>query len=384
MITDSEWQGMQSVRIAALLCLVPVLLYRIWRVWRYPSSLPAKAVTGFGVLLWFWLLAFTDAVWSVLPTWLRAASAGGFGAVTLAACLQAFILGISRRATSVRIRRDMWVVAATATCVLVVVAIATAFSDKSLMLEDAYQFTNVLMEGSDTGLVVASVTSSTYVAVVLVQLIWIGARNANRTPTGIGLGVLSAGSAVELAVLVFVGIWAPLARGGLVTGNRVGPWLLTVPACGVTALVIVGFLYPPVSLYFRARRAVRTLRPLRDTLRARFPGLAPPIAPAARLPDLVFEWSTHIQDGLTLLAQTRGLPLSTDAEIPSDEAERADSVTDWLIGQEVPGFSAEWLHAPGGMDDETWVLAIADVYRERQNGLEAPASLSGMPSTLRK
>ncbi len=384
MITQSEWDVMQVVRIIALLCLVPVLLYRIWRTWRRPSSLSAKAVTGFGVLLWVWLLAYTDAVWSVMPTWLRAVSAGGWGAVTLAASLQAFILGLNGRATPVRIRRDLWITFATAACVLVVVAVATTSSTQSALLRDPYIFTNALMQGTDSGLVIASVMSCTYVAFVLVQFVWMGARNANRTPVGIGLGLLAAASALELVVLVSGGIWAPLARGSMLSGNRFGLWLLTISGFGVTALVIVGFLYPPVLLHIRARRAVRILKPLRDALIARFPGIGPPADSAMRLHEVAFEWTAHVQDGLTLLAQTRGLALNTDAGIPVNEAEHVESVANWLVGEAVPGFSCEWLRPPEGVSEGPWVFAIADAYRERQEDLEAPASLSGMPSTLRK
>lgn len=188
-----------------------------------PSLLPGKAVTGFGVLLWLWLLAFTDSVWSVLPTWLRAVSAGGWAAVTLAACLQAFVLGISGHTTPARVRRHLWITFTTAGCVLVVVATATLVSDTSAVLQDPYVFTNSLMEGRDPGLLVSSVTSTAYVALILVQLIWTGARNVSRTPVGIGLGLLAAASAVELVVLVSGGIWAPLAHGEVWEGAVSGP-----------------------------------------------------------------------------------------------------------------------------------------------------------------
>ncbi|SKU37234.1 Uncharacterised protein [Mycobacteroides abscessus subsp. abscessus] len=67
------------------------------------------------------------------------------------------------------------------------VAIATFVSDTSAVLQDPYVFTNSLMEGRDPGLLVSSVTSTAYVALILVQLIWTGARNVSRTPVGIGL-----------------------------------------------------------------------------------------------------------------------------------------------------------------------------------------------------
>ncbi|SLC66660.1 Uncharacterised protein [Mycobacteroides abscessus subsp. massiliense] len=112
--------------------------------------------------------------------------------------------------------------------------------------------------------------------------------------------------------------------------------------------------------------------------------MGPPVDPATRLPDLAFEWATHIQDGLTLLAQARGVPLSTYAPIPADAAARSASVANWITDQVVPGFSCEWLQAPASTSDEMWVHEIAKAYRERQEDAEVPASLSGMPSTLRR
>ncbi|MGL5440864.1 hypothetical protein [Mycobacteroides stephanolepidis] len=82
-----------------------------------------------------------------------------------------------------------------------------------------------------------------------------------------------------------------------------------------------------------------------------------------RLSDKVFEWSTHIQDGLTLLAQSRELPLGTDTPAPKDGSARALAVANWIVGQADSGFGGEWLHAPSGVSDEAWVLAIADAYR---------------------
>ncbi|SHU08294.1 Uncharacterised protein [Mycobacteroides abscessus subsp. bolletii] len=129
---------------------------------------------------------------------------------------------------------------------------------------------------------------------------------------------------------------------------------------------MVGFLYPPVSLHLQARRAVHALTPLRDALAAQFPGLGPPADSAMRLSDLAFEWTTHIQDGLTLLAQARGVPLSTYALIPADVAARSASVANWVTDQVVPGFSCEWLQPPASTSDERWVHELAKAYRVRQ------------------
>ena len=82
-----------------------------------------------------------------------------------------------------------------------------------------------------------------------------------------------------------------------------------------------------------------------------------------RLSDLVFEWTTHIQDGLTLLAQRGGVPLETDRRAAADILGRAATVAKWLVGQSVPGFSCEWLRTPVGVSDARWVLAVSDGYR---------------------
>ncbi|WP_234797602.1 hypothetical protein [Mycobacteroides chelonae] len=164
-------------------------------------------------------------------------------------------------------------------------------------------------------------------------------------------------------------------------GSTLGRWLQTWPGCIAAILMVAGFFWPPVMLRVQAYRVVKSLRPLHDALAGLFPGLFPPKQSRIRLSDLAFEWSTQIQDGLTLLAQRREVPPKTDHPMPPD---RINDVTNWLIGKSVPGFSAEWLRTPGGVSDEEWVLEIADAYRERQEDLEAPASLSGMPSTLRK
>lgn len=75
------------------------------------------------------------------------------------------------------------------------------------------------------------------------------------------------------------------------------------------------------------------------------------------------EWTTHIQYGLTLLGQARGVPLSTYAPIPADVAARSASVANWITDQVVPGFSYKWPQPPASTSDERWVREIAKAYR---------------------
>lgn len=384
MITRSVWEVMQTVRLAVLICFLPVVLYRIWRVIRYPASIPAVAVTGFGTSAWLWFFAFTDPVWAALPQIVRAASMGGWPAISITACLQVFIIGINGDASPDRVRRGLRITFAMAVLALIVVTVTVRDSSVLMTTYDALTISNIVYSGGDRALVIASLVTNGYVISVVVQMVWVGFRHADRTPVGVGLGLLATASAFQVVGSFCGGIWRPLAHGEGFIGSPVGLWFQTLPGCLAAILMVAGFFWAPAVLRVRARRDMRRLRPLHDLLADLFPQLFPPIESRISLSDKVFEWSTHIQDGLTLLAQTRGLALNTDMAVPANESERVNAATNWILDRPVPGFSYEWLHTPKTMSDEEWILKIADAYRERQEDLEAPASLSAMPSTLRK
>lgn len=384
MITQSTWDLMQIVRVAMLVCFLPGLLYRIWRVVRYPTSVPAVAVTVFGVSVWIWFVVYTDWVWAALPEAARAVSVAGWPAITIAACLQIFVVGISGDASPERIRRGLWITMAGAAIALTVVFIAMSYSEVVPRADDVLATANAMYAGTDRGALVAIVVSSGYMVLVALQLAWVGSRNADRTPVGVGLGLLAAASAFQVVASICGGMWSPLSRGEGFIGGAVGRWLQTWPGCIAAGLIVAGFLWPPIMLRVQARRELRRLGPLRDALAGMFPGLFPPVESRIRSSDLVFEWTTHVQDGLTLLAQSRRVPLVADSPLPKSGSERSRDVVNWLVGEAVPGFSYEWLRPPEGVSEGPWVLEIADAYRERQEDLEVPASLSGMPSTLRK
>ncbi|MBA0047732.1 hypothetical protein MLB1_15600 [Mycobacteroides sp. LB1] len=358
---------MQIARIAILICFLPVLLYRAWRLVRYPTSLPAVAVTSCAVTVWVWLLAFTDWVWAVLPPVVRATSIGGGATVTIAACLQVFAVGISADVLPARIRRDLRIVFTVAALVLTAVAVCMSNSHALTATDDLYTLANVLMNGrGDRGSNTALVVSNTYLIVVLVQLVWLGLRNADATPVGTGLGLLGAAAAFEILSVVSGGIWRMLSHGHDVISSYSGMWLQSLFGCLGAGLMIMGLFWAPVMLRTQARRDKRRLRPLHDALANLFPGLFPPMESRIRLSDLVFEWMTHIQDGLTLLVQRRGIPVETGVPIPADQADHVLGVMNWISGQSVSGFSCEWLRPPTGVSDQNWVLAIADAYRNHE------------------
>lgn len=363
MISPALWHAMDVARIIFLICFLPVLLYRIWRLWRHPASAPAVAITAFGVVMWFWLLLLSDFLWSVLPVQIRAASMAGWFVTTVAACVQIFVLGISGSVSPARMRRAWRIVLGVTAVVLVVVGVAAQYSQALLATEDLNELTNALLDGADSGAVVASLVSNGYLTATLVQLIWTGFRHADSTPVGTGLGLLAVASSFEVVCVFVGGIWRPLTGGHDVISTRYGMALQSVSGGVGITLMAIGFLWPPVVLRIQARRHERRLRPLHDEFARLFPQLFPPMESQIRLSDKIFEWSTHIQDGLTLLAQGRELPLETDTSAPKGKSARALAVANWIVGQSDSGFSGEWLHAPGGVSDEAWVLAIADAYR---------------------
>ena len=380
----SVGESLQVARVAFLLCFLPVLLYRLWRLWRYPTSVPAIAATSFGICVWLWLLVFTDWVWSAMSPLVRAVSLGGWWTVAIAGCLQVFVVGIRGDTSPARIRRGLAATLAVTAVFLIAVTVAASHSKLLLTTNDIYVVIDALTVSGDFWSRTALVLSGSFAAVVFAQLAWVGLRHADCTPVGTGLGLLAAASVLEIVATVIGGVLRPLGVGWGVMNHPFWLWVGTMAGCVGAILITAGFLWPPVALRVRALRDQHRLRPLHDSMAGFFPQLFPPKESRIRLSDLVFEWQSHIQDGLTLVAQSREVPLANNQPVATDSSERAAAVAGWLVGQSVPEFSYEWLRVPMGMSDQDWILAIADAYRERQDDFAAPASLSGMPSTLRR
>ncbi|MGH3957353.1 MAG: hypothetical protein ACRDTI_25280 [Mycobacterium sp.] len=361
----TAWESLSAVRIVVLACFLPILLYRIWRVARYPTSVPAYAAVAFGVWAWIWLLVFDNWVWSLLPPSVRVISVTGWPAITIVACMQVFVVGIARDTSSARIRRGLRNASVVAALALFAVTVLASQSRVVGSTDDVYEAVKIVLTDGDSAAVAATVISNVYVLFVVVQLAWVGFRHADHTPVGVGLGLMAAASIVQVVASTCGGIWLPLTRGEGFMGSTYGLWLQTWPGCIAAVLMVAGFLWAPVMLNVQGRRDMRRLRPLHDTLADMFRGLFPPVESRIRLSDKVFEWGTHIQDGLTILAQSRGVPIDSAAQAPEEESERALAAANWILGQSVSGFSCEWLRPPTGVSDQAWVLAIADAYRGR-------------------
>lgn len=329
--------------------------------------------------MWSWLVLLSDDLWAVLPAQVRAASLGGWIVTMVAACIQIFVLGISGTASPAQLRYGRRIILVVTAIVLVVVAVSTSHSQALLEAKDLHTATNALLDGVDRGVIVSSVVGNGYLAVALVQLIWAGFRHADLTPVGTGLGLLAVASSFQLITVVVGGIWRPLTGGNDLFLARYGLLLQSVGGSFGVTLLAVGFLWAPVMLRIQARRDERRLRPLRDEFVRLFPQLFPPMESRIRLSDTVFEWSTHIQDGLTLLAQRNRVPLESVAPVPRDGPDRARGVANWIVGRSISGFSSEWLRAPAGMSDEDWMLAIADAYRDRVGAWVGPEGSVCLP-----
>lgn len=363
MIDPSLWHLMVIARVIFMICFLPVLVYRVWRLWRYPASAPAIAVTCFGIALWLWLILLSDFWWSALPAVVRAVSMGGCFVVIVAACTQIFVLGISGSAAAAQAQRGRRTIAAVTIVIIAVVAISASRSPLLMETQDLYTVTNALLHSPDRWAIVSSVVGNGYLAVSLLQLAWVGFRHADWTPVGTGLGLLAVAASFEIFSVVFGGVWRPLAGGRDVVPDKFGVVLQGVSGSVGLSMLALAFLWAPVVLRVRARRDASRLRPLRAALVRMFPQLFPPGESQIRLSDLVFEWTTHIQDGLTLLAQHQRIPMHTAIAVPQNQADRAAQVMNWLIGEPAAGFSCEWLRAPAGVSDEGWILVIADDFR---------------------
>ncbi|MEC4838454.1 hypothetical protein R2325_02430 [Mycobacteroides chelonae] len=146
-MTRSVWDSLQAVRVAVLIVFLPVVLYRIWRLVRYPTSIPAIAATVFGVWVWFWMLIFTEPVWTAMPASVHAVSMGGWAPVWMAGCLQIFVIGINGDVSQVWIRRGLRTTFIVTGLVLIVVAVAVSQSRVLASSADMFALTNALLDG---------------------------------------------------------------------------------------------------------------------------------------------------------------------------------------------------------------------------------------------
>ncbi|MFT9662956.1 hypothetical protein ACM0CQ_11925 [Mycobacteroides abscessus subsp. abscessus] len=357
--------------IVLLVCLAPVVAYRVW-CWRRQRSSPTAALATVGLIaLWLW--AALLGWWEMLPPVVKAVEVAGAPGVILVSILH--VLAIRLRSVSLRrLAADLWPVVIAASCVLTVMTTAVLAGNAEALDLDTYRF-NAAPDMDNAGLLVAAVIANVYMAGILVQWIWLGIRRADNTPGGWGVGLLAAGAASCLIPVVWGGILHHLRI--VTVGDSM--WLNTIPATFCAVLLLAGFTVPPLMIHTQSRQKLRQLIPIRAHLLAQFPSLDTPIAPGSRRADVAHEWCSQIQDGLTLTAQLRDTPL-TGARPPAALAFHADAVARWLAGDPEPALNCRWLLTPEQTNSQDWVLAIATRFQR----YACDEGVSGSPSTLRR
>lgn len=339
------------VNAVVLACLLPVLVYRAWRWWQRRS--PATALGAVAVtVLWLWVLL--SWWWELLPPLAQAMEITGGPGVIMDTVILGYVLTLRRSTRPLH----LWLVAMAGLVVLAVMVAAIVVGDATSLDLHSYRFS--ISPPTNTGLVVALLVANVYVAVVLTQMVWLGVRSADNTPTGWGIGLFAVGAAACLVPVVRDGI----AMQGTAPGDPGYVWFKVAPTVVAVVCVVAGFTVPPVMMYAQAQRKLHRLKPIRDYLVSGFPSLDAPMAPGASRTDTVYEWYSQIHDGLTLTAQKRQTPLQ-GAGPPPGFAVHVTAVTEWVLGEQSPELNCSWLTSPEPVSSQDWLLALADRYRER-------------------
>ncbi|MBA0044735.1 hypothetical protein [Mycobacteroides sp. LB1] len=315
----------------------------------------------FAVSIWPWALCDIEPIWGKLPPQIQAFHAAGGIGVVASASAWVLVIEACGQADHVTRRKKIQRLVVGAAITLAAVA---ALTGSAVSTPGGGDFFTYLTEPrrDSLSLLAATLIGHIFAAGVLTHLALLAVWRIDRTPAGRGLGLLgAAGSAVAIAV-VTRGICAELFQW---YGHPPPAWCgLTVQTSAVTAgavLAISALTWPPLALHYQARRELRRLRPLRDALIELFPGLVPPQPFAVRLTDLVPEWIGQIQDGLSLMAQYRDLPLENAAP-PHDRTKHVQAAIDWIKGQSPLGISASWLQAPTPLTNSEWIRVLADAF----------------------
>lgn len=119
-------------------------------------------------------LIYSDWVWPSLPPVVHAVSVAGWPPITIAACLQVFVVGIAGDASPARIRRALRTASVMAVLALIAVTVLVTRSRLPMSSDDVYVLAEAVFTEGDPAAVTAVVISSAYVIFVAVQLAWHG------------------------------------------------------------------------------------------------------------------------------------------------------------------------------------------------------------------
>ncbi|TDZ93519.1 hypothetical protein [Mycobacteroides salmoniphilum] len=346
---------MQILHFVVLVATFPLVIYRIWRLWLHPS-IPGAAITAFVISLWFWVLSDIEYIWAALPDTLQAFQLAAGTIIVPAASLHAFVLSLTTARESF-LRKGIRVITGSALLTLTVVLLISA----TATIPDGSPYA-IGTISNQTPLIAATIITHAYAAAIFAHLILLGLRTADQSPAGKGMRFLTAASVFQLFPVIHGGIWTPLA---LHLAKPVPPshYLLFQIAPGLAAppLFLAAIIWPPWETRRNARRELQLLAPLHRALEAQFPDLGPPTPRGTRASERVYEWTAQIQDGLSLTAQHRNIPLDT-TQPPADDTEHAEAIINWLREESAPAISEAWLNPPPTMTGAQWVLALAKAH----------------------
>ena len=361
------WDHSQALELVVLAFAAPAVLYRVWRWWADPASLVLTAGALFAISIWPWALCDIEMVWVRLPPQAQAFhAAGGIGVLASASAWVLVFEACGRAAYPFRRKKIQALIAAAA---LTLAAVAGLTVSEVATPGGGDFLTYLAQPRRDSwNLLVATLVGHAFAALVLAHLAVLAARRIDRTPAGRGLALLgAAGGSVAVAVATR-GIGAELFQW---RGHPPPAWCgPAVQASAITVgalLAILALTWPPVAIRHQALHQLRQVRPLRDALIRIFPGLAPPQPFSVKMTELLPEWIGQIQDGLSLLAQCRDLPLEASAP-PQDRTKHIHAVVGWLRGQSISGMSTLWLQAPLPLTDTEWIRTLAGAYNSANLG----------------
>ncbi|SKU56706.1 Uncharacterised protein [Mycobacteroides abscessus subsp. massiliense] len=379
MITHEQWDRAWFLTVASLVVFTPLVGLRIRQSWRHRSSIPAVAAAAGATVLYLAWLTGLQQIWQLLPAAVRGVLDAVLWDVLAVACLQIFMVGVSSDLPADRTRRHVRILIALAATVFGAVLVLSVRAPRCVST-DMYACSSMPIPHNQ---IPTALIGASYISAVLLHCAWLGFRRTNRTPAGAGMGLLASGCVAYTVTVAHAGFYRTLTPGGR-GQSFTGSWAIEgAPASVGTALMIAGFVYPPVALRLHAYRRLRRLSPLWELAVRCYPTLAP--APEARssMTERLWDRVAYLQDALTLTAQLRHTPLQGDPPPPL-LLDHADAVAHWLTGDYVPHLNCSWLPAPAATTAAQWILAVADSYRTGAQTYAEASPDSGMPSTLRK
>lgn len=217
----------------------------------------------------------------------------------------------------------------------------------------------------------ARVVAYLYALPVLVEVVLLCRRQATRTNLGIGVAVLGVGAGFTLLAVLLRLVYL-VARALVVTTPSI------VYVAGSAALDLGGLLIAlstvlaPVAEWVRGRVDLRTLTPVWTAVVAAQPqavSRSPRVRGAAATAE---HRVVQIQDGLYLMALTRGSAVTSTAPPEFEPPRAAVRIAAWVADPKDQGVSLDMFAAPGSLLDADWVRLIAEAYRriKRTSALE--------------